>query len=483
MLASSFSAGPGVKLDLLPNTEQGNAAPGTFTVVATANQTRSPNTLLATVTLPSVDDAVVEASETFTLSLGGFITPTAVTTTITDNDVAPPVQPPAQPTAQPPFQSPGQAPPSVQGSTPPRVESVEISLRGRRSVREGRTTKPFAVSLGNSARAAGESVTFQLGAQGRSALSGRDFNQLTARRLRAGSGLELGLVTSRPDGLIEVTATNISGQAQGNGTTLASFSIRTRQDRRREGRETFRVDLSSASARVGRARSITTIRDDDRRPGGGSVTPSPTVLSPPPRQPARLPRGTFGDNFVFGSGGLASSEREETPGGASPDSRRIPLAGKLPRRIGCIGAAMVGGPTMAAIADRCPQLDVTVVDLNSEWIGLWNHTGLSRLAVYAVGLDAVVARGHTFVVEKSTLPARTAQTVKAILGCAEPGQTFAVFSNPKSLAEGEAVADLEAPDRVLIGTMKTVAPLVVGADSRGAGVRPPLSLVRPTRAR
>ncbi len=185
------------------------------------------------------------------------------------------------------------------------------------------------------------------------------------------------------------------------------------------------------------------------------------------------------------------------------------MAAQLPRRICCIGAGYVGGPTMAVIADRCPQLDVTVVDLNAERIALWNHADLSQLPVYEPGLDAVVARcrgrnlhfstaveeaiaaadmvflsvntptktrglgagqasdlkwieasartvakaarGHTIVVEKSTLPVRTAEAVKAILGCAEPGQSFAVLSNPEFLAEGTAVADLEAPDRVLIG--------------------------------
>ena len=164
---------------------------------------------------------------------------------------------------------------------------------------------------------------------------------------------------------------------------------------------------------------------------------------------------------------------------------------------------------MAVIADRCPQLQVTVVDLNAERIAAWNDPNLSRLPVYEPGLDAVVgrcrgrnlhfstaveqaiaaadmvflsvntptktkglgagqasdlkwveasartvaqaARGHTIVVEKSTLPVRTAAAVKAILDAGPPGKSFAVLSNPEFLAEGTAIADLEDPDRVLIG--------------------------------
>jgi UDPglucose 6-dehydrogenase len=185
------------------------------------------------------------------------------------------------------------------------------------------------------------------------------------------------------------------------------------------------------------------------------------------------------------------------------------------RSICCIGAGYVGGPTMAVIADRCPDIQVTVVDLNAARIAAWNDVDLSRLPVYEPGLDSVVdrcrgrnlhfstdvemaiaqadmvflsvntptktrgvgagqasdlrwieasarqvaacAKGHTIVVEKSTLPVRTAETVKAILAAAQgetpdgASKTFAVLSNPEFLAEGTAIADLEQPDRVLIG--------------------------------
>ena len=183
----------------------------------------------------------------------------------------------------------------------------------------------------------------------------------------------------------------------------------------------------------------------------------------------------------------------------------------------CIGAGYVGGPTMAVIADRCPDVQVTVVDLNAERIAAWNGADLSRLPVYEPGLDGVVGRcrgrnlhfstaveeaiaaadlvfisvntptkmkglgagqasdlkwveasartvakaaqGHTIVVEKSTLPVRTAEVIQQILSASEgsgvggtqPAKSFSVLSNPEFLAEGTAIADLEKPDRVLIG--------------------------------
>ena len=182
------------------------------------------------------------------------------------------------------------------------------------------------------------------------------------------------------------------------------------------------------------------------------------------------------------------------------------------RSICCIGAGYVGGPTMAVIADRCPDVKVTVVDINQDRIEAWNNRDLSKLPVYEPGLDAVVERargrnlffstavedtiaaadmvfisvntptktkglgagqasdlrwveacartvakaanGHTIVVEKSTLPVRTAEAVKAILGSVDPSselKTFSVLSNPEFLAEGTAIRDLANPDRVLIG--------------------------------
>jgi len=183
---------------------------------------------------------------------------------------------------------------------------------------------------------------------------------------------------------------------------------------------------------------------------------------------------------------------------------------KFERNILCIGAGYVGGPTMAMIAYKCPQYKVTVVDVDHERIAQWNS---DDLPIYEPGLDEIVkvARGRnlffstdiergikeaelifvsvntptkTFgagagmaadlqywektarqicqcaetpkiVVEKSTLPVRTALAMERILTSNDSGVHFDVLSNPEFLAEGTAVRDLEDPDRVLIGSRLT----------------------------
>ena len=179
------------------------------------------------------------------------------------------------------------------------------------------------------------------------------------------------------------------------------------------------------------------------------------------------------------------------------------------KNICCIGAGYVGGPTMAVIAEKCPHIKVTVVDINIKRIADWNDKDLSNLPIYEPGLSDVVkiARGRNLffstevekaikeaemifisvntptknygvgkgmaadlkfielcarqiaelsetdkiVVEKSTLPVRTAEAIKTILYSKQNGVKFQVLSNPEFLAEGSAVDDLHAPDRVLIG--------------------------------
>lgn len=180
------------------------------------------------------------------------------------------------------------------------------------------------------------------------------------------------------------------------------------------------------------------------------------------------------------------------------------------KKIVCIGAGYVGGPTMAMIAAKCPQYRVTIVDINHERIAAWQT---DTLPIYEPGLLEVVhqARGRnlffstdiednirdadivfvcvntptkTFgegagkasdlqylektartilkaaesdkiVVEKSTLPVRTAHALERILHANTQGIRFEVISNPEFLAEGSAIADLQNPDRVLIGSRET----------------------------
>lgn len=181
-------------------------------------------------------------------------------------------------------------------------------------------------------------------------------------------------------------------------------------------------------------------------------------------------------------------------------------------KICCIGAGYVGGPTMAVIALKAPDIQVTVVDMNTTRIAAWNS---DTLPIYEPGLDAVVkeARGRNLffstdvkgaiaaadiifvsvntptktygvgagraadlryiesvartiaevsttpkiIVEKSTIPVKTAETIQQILAANTSGVAFQVLSNPEFLAEGTAVPDLFNPDRVLIGGERTPA--------------------------
>ncbi|WP_291285077.1 UDP-glucose 6-dehydrogenase [Flavobacterium sp.] len=178
-------------------------------------------------------------------------------------------------------------------------------------------------------------------------------------------------------------------------------------------------------------------------------------------------------------------------------------------KICCIGAGYVGGPTMAVIAQKCPHIQVTVVDLNEQRIKDWNDPDTNNIPIYEPGLSEIVAeaRGRNLffstevekaideaqvifisvntptktygkgkgmaadlkyielcarqiakvakqnkiVVEKSTLPVRTAEAIKSILDNTGNGVQFQILSNPEFLAEGTAVTDLLNPDRILIG--------------------------------
>jgi len=182
------------------------------------------------------------------------------------------------------------------------------------------------------------------------------------------------------------------------------------------------------------------------------------------------------------------------------------------KNICCIGAGYVGGPTMAVIALKCPHINVTVVDANPDKIKAWNGP-LDELPVYEPGLAEVVkeARGRNLffsddisgnieksemifmavntptktegegagmaadlryveacardvakhsksdkiVIEKSTLPVRTAEKIKEILEENSTNIHFEILSNPEFLAEGTAIQDLFKSDRVLIGGDET----------------------------
>ena len=182
------------------------------------------------------------------------------------------------------------------------------------------------------------------------------------------------------------------------------------------------------------------------------------------------------------------------------------------KNICCIGAGYVGGPTMSVIALKCPEIKVTVVDVNAERILAWNGP-LENLPIYEPGLAKVLkeARGRNLffstevdeaidasemifmavntptktegegagmsadlkhveacakkiakisktdkiIIEKSTLPVRTAEKIKEILNREGNDVHFEILSNPEFLAEGTAIKDLFKSDRVLIGGDET----------------------------
>ena len=182
------------------------------------------------------------------------------------------------------------------------------------------------------------------------------------------------------------------------------------------------------------------------------------------------------------------------------------------KNICCIGAGYVGGPTMSVIAYNCPEITVTVVDSDSEKIKAWNGP-LDDLPIYEKGLVEIVkdvrdrnlffshdisrsiekaemifmavntptktvgegagmaldlrfieacahdiakySNSDKIIVEKSTLPVRTAEKIKEILTSVKKSVKFEILSNPEFLAEGTAIQDLFKSDRVLIGCDET----------------------------
>lgn len=204
-----------------------------------------------------------------------------------------------------------------------------------------------------------------------------------------------------------------------------------------------------------------------------------------------------------------SKRKAETP--TSPNKK----GKKWDCVIACLGAGYVGGPTMTVIAKNCPNIKVIVVDINPVQIQKWNS---EKLPIFEPGLDdyvtavrdvnlffttdldsaireaelifvsvntptkkngigagraadlknwelaarhiSKVANGPKIVIEKSTLPVRTAHSMKVVLEANDKGIKFQILSNPEFLAEGTAMSDLQKPDRVLIG----------GADKEEAGL-------------
>ena len=184
--------------------------------------------------------------------------------------------------------------------------------------------------------------------------------------------------------------------------------------------------------------------------------------------------------------------------------------GNFIKKIVCIGAGYVGGPTMTIIANKCPNYKVTIVDISKPRIDAWNSENLpifepglkerversrGKNLFFSTEVDKEIAsadiifvcvntptksfgegagkaadlqfveltarrikensRSDTIVIEKSTLPVRNAEALEAILHSGKNSVHFEILSNPEFMAEGTAIADMENPDRVLIGSKET----------------------------
>lgn len=224
-LATSFlrGAGTSVTLDVIAF----DPVAQTLRAVVTANRDLATGTVIANLSIPTVNDLVVEGPERFSVTLSGFIDPVIVVTTIVDNDAA------------------------------------AITLSGLASVAEGATTTLYTVSLSGVGLGVGQSVTFTLDTASGSATEGIDFSALVEGSLDAAAGVTLSGVSTGAAGVITVTATNTSASDLATGAALLSFTIATTADVVVEANETFTVSLASSTAMVATGTVTTTIIDND----------------------------------------------------------------------------------------------------------------------------------------------------------------------------------------------------------------------------
>jgi len=187
---------------------------------------------------------------------------------------------------------------------------------------------------------------------------------------------------------------------------------------------------------------------------------------------------------------------------------------KTIKNITCIGAGYVGGPSMSVFAEKCPNINFTLVDKNEEKINSWNGN-IDNLPIYEPGLKEIIkktrgknlffsndidnaiinsdiifiavntptikegpgagfgadlkyiincaehiakiAKSDKIIVEKSTVPIKTAEKLEQIFSKKNSSVNFEILSNPEFLAEGTAIEDLRNPDRVLIGGNKSAS--------------------------
>ena len=361
---------------------------GTIHVTATnTGADLASGAALLSFAIATTQDTVVEATETFTVTLGSatatVVTPT-IPTSITDNDTS------------------------------------AITLSGPASVAEGAATGPYTVSLANGVGlGAGQSVTFTLDSASGTATEGTDFSALTVAGLTPAAGIVLSNFTTDPNGTIHVTATN-TGADLASGAALLSFAIATTQDTVVEGTETFTVTLGSATATVVTPTIPTSITDDDT---------SGITLS----GPASVAEGATTSNYTVSLSGVGL-------GAGQSVTFTLDSASGTATEGTDFSALLAGGLTPAAgivlsnfTTDPNGTIHVTATNTGAD---LASGAALLSFAI-ATTQDTVVEGTETFTV---TLGSATATVVTPTIPTSiTDNDTSAItLSGPASVAEGAA---------------------------------------------
>ena len=359
---------------------------GTIHVTAT-NTTAADlatSAALLSFTIATTQDAVVEGTENFTVTLASattnVVTPT-VTTSITDNDTR------------------------------------AITLNGPGTVAEGAATTPYTVSLSGVGLGAGQSVTFTLDSASGTATEGIDFSALLAGGLNPASGIT-STTSTDADGTINVTATNTTAADLATGAALLSFTIATTQDAVVEGTENFRVTLANATTVVNPT-VTTSITDNDLQ---GIRLDGPRTVA---EGDATTPYTVSLSGVGLGAGQSVTFTLDSASGTATEgiDFSAL-LAG---------GLNPAAGITLTTSTDADGAINVTATDTTAADLA----TGAALLSfTIATTQDAVVEGTENFTV---TLASATTVVTPTVTTNITDNDTRAITLNgPRTVAEGAA---------------------------------------------
>src|SRR5262249_32832216 len=348
LLAAGLTGAPNIALTNITTDPN-----GTIHVTATNNTGAdlASGAALLTFTIATTQDTVVEATETFTVTLGSStatVTTPTITTSIIDNDTS------------------------------------AIALSGPPTVGEGATTGTYTVSLsGGVGLGAGQSVTFTLDSASGTATEGVDFSALMAAGLTGAPNIALTNITTDPNGTIHVTATNNTGADLASGSPLLTFTIATTQDTVVEATETFTVTLGSATTAVTTPTITTSIIDNDT----SSIT-----LSGPPTVGEGATTGTYTVSLSGGVGlGAGQSVTFTLDSASGTATEGVDFSALL-------AAGLTGAPNIALTnITTDPNGTIHVTATNTSGADLASGAPLLTFTI-ATTQDAIVEGTETFTV-------------------------------------------------------------------------------------